>query len=141
MSISTSNVEQSLLEYLIPTETVSYILTNIDKSKHIAVFSRYNDAVKYMIRTSVNLCHEDFMEHDYCMTSNSYKNFITDYMNDNFEIVTTNHLDLQIPVYARQIEMKKYSLSYVSNNNTNSVQYLLKINPSLPELEEWRNDE
>lgn len=161
MSVSTSSIEQSLLKIFKKKEIISYILVDIDKSKIIAVFSTYNDAVEYMIRRTINLCHGMFIEFNEPFSNKFYKvvdkemftelinplsgkayaNFVKDYIDNYLEIIPVYHLNLQKPVYVHEpkICMKILSTNptkYISNDNVNN-KYLLKINPSLPELEDW----
>lgn len=161
MSVSTSSIEQSLLKSLKKKGVISYVLVDVDKSKFIAVFSTYNDTIEYMIRRAINLCHGMFIEFNEPFSNKFYKvfdkemftelinplsgkayvNFVKDYIDNYLEIIPVYNLNLQNPVYVHEIKicMKIFSTDptkYISNNNINN-KYLLKINPSLQELEDW----
>ena len=155
------NLARQIKPIILKKEIISYILVDGDKSKIIAVFSTYNDTVEYMIRRTVNLCHGMFIEFNEPFSNKFYKvfdkemftelinplstkayaNFVKDYIDNYLEIIPVYHLNLQKPVYISEPKIWMGILNtdptkYISNDNINN-KYLLKINPSLPELEDW----
>lgn len=158
--ISATNVENELLKTRISLKSVSYLLVSkcgVSGVRVVAIFSDFDNAIKYMIREAVNYYrdeYEDFLEGEE-VSDESYIDFVRSQINDSGEIIPIHHIDLTKPVYVMK------DSGYLSTGNpsefvTNSEvywgaimkssydrvkkeinDYLLKIDPPLPDLKQF----
>lgn len=102
--ISSVNVEKEILKTRVSLKTVSYLLvTSMDGFRVDAVFSDYDKALSYMVRTAVNDCRDLYDEYiedsGESYSEESYVDFIRSQINDYNEIIPIHHIDINKPVY------------------------------------------
>lgn len=151
-ALSMKNVEDFLMGDIIEND-ITYILVDYNREypNLIAIFSTYFDAYKYMVRTSINYCGDNYTDDTDDLTDKEYTEHVKDYIRDFMKIFPVNHIDISKPIYeiigsevngnltdyiTNSIDFWKRQMTHygMSRLVDKCKEFQLEVDPSLPEL-------
>lgn len=159
--INSKNVELELRK-IFDEKSTSFLILETDIHTPTAIFSLYNDAVVFLIRLVMNNYKNQYIEtindENLQQTEESYKKFVLEYIKNYFAIIPVNHLNLEKPIFVCRKE-NFYSKGEPTDYLTNSEEiwaekmvqeyscigedfneFRLDVNPDLPELEKFEEE-